>query len=251
MSAYGYELAEDGAAVLGLIVLQSDETIERDFRRMFTSDVPIHVSRVPSEAEVTPETLQQMAGHLTAAASLFPPPIDFAAVGYGCTSGTAQIGAARIAELVQAGTRTAAVTDPLTALVAACGALGVTRLAFLSPYVESVSARLRGALEAQGIASPVFGSFDEPSEAKVVRISRGSIEAAAADLAGQGGAEAVFLSCTNLRTLDVIETIENRTGLPCLSSNQVLAWHMARLAGVAVDVPGRLGRAGGGERHVA
>lgn len=242
MTAYAYELVPETPKPLGLVVLQSDETIEWDFRRMFGPGHPIYVSRVPSEEEVTPEKLQLMAGHLTAAAALFPAPLHFASVGYGCTSGTAQIGAARIAELVQAGTRVDEVTNPLTALVAACAALGVTRLAFLSPYVADVSDRLRGALAEQGVESPAFGSFNEPSEAKVVRIAGPSIEAAAADLADQSDAQAIFLSCTNLRTLDVIASIEARTGLPCLSSNQVLAWHMAQLAGVSADIPGQLGK---------
>ncbi|MEO0916377.1 MAG: Asp/Glu racemase, partial [Pseudomonadota bacterium] len=56
--------------------------------------------------------------------------------------------------------------------------------------------------------------------------------------------EAVFLSCTNLRTLDVIERIEAKIQRPVLSSNQVLAWHLCMLASVShrTDAPGRLFR---------
>ena len=54
-------------------------------------------------------------------------------------------------------------------------------------------------------------------------------------------ADAVFLSCTNLRTLDIIEEIETPLGKPALSSNQVLAWDMARRAGLTLNHPG-LGR---------
>ena len=241
MTLYAYESTPDTARPLGLVVLQSDETIEMDFRRMLAPEVPLYVSRVPSDTEVTPDTLQSMAGHLTASAALFPTPLHFASVGYGCTSGTAQIGPDRIAALVKEGTRTDHVTNPLSALVAACAALGVTRLAFLSPYVADVSGRLRSALAERGIASPTFGSFNEGNESKVVRIAGTSIIAAAQDLASGADVQAVFLSCTNLRTLNVIDQIEAQTGLPCLSSNQVLAWHMARLAGISAAVPGRLG----------
>lgn len=242
MSHYTYTLAGDSAPPVGLIVLQSDETIEGDFRRMLPETVPLYVSRVPSDEEVTPETLQRMAGHLTGAASLFPTPLKFTTVGYGCTSGTAQIGADEIAKLVCAGTQAARVTNPLTALVNACNALDVTSVAFLSPYVADVSDRLRTALADQGIASPTFGSFNEANEANVVRISAASIIDAAKDLANQGKAQAIFLSCTNLRTMDVIEKIEAATGLPCLSSNQVLAWDMTRETGAQTQIPGRLGQ---------
>ena len=241
MTTYSYSSSTDTARALGLITLQSDETIEGDFRRMIPPEVPLYVSRVPSADEVSPETLQTMADHLSASAGLLPRAAKFGAVGYGCTSGTAQIGAARIAGLLQAGVQTPEVSDPLTALIAACRAMDVTRLAFLSPYVVEVSQRLRDCLAQAGIETPVFGSFDEAEEAAVVRIDGPSIIAAALDLAGKGGVDAVFLSCTNLRTLDVIAQIEAQAGIPCLSSNQVLAWHLSQLAGVEAMIPGQLG----------
>ncbi|MEL6196541.1 MAG: aspartate/glutamate racemase family protein [Pseudomonadota bacterium] len=230
---------------LGLIVLQSDETIEDDFRRLLPLSVRLHVTRVRSGAEVTPTTLSAMASDLTGAASLFPRAARFGAIGYGCTSGTAQIGAALVAALVREGASAKAVSNPLTALVAACGHLGLRRLGFLSPYVEAVSARLRAALSEAGIETPVFDSFDEPEEAAVARLSAAAILERGRRLAAQGGVEALFLSCTNLRTLDVIEPLEGETGLPVLSSNQVLAWHLARLAGLPplASLPGTLGEA--------
>ena len=240
MTVYRYDADTIDTPALGLVVLQSDETIEGDFRRMLPAGTPFYVSRVPSAPDVTPQTLQSMARHLTGAAALFPAPVRFAAVGYGCTSGTAQIGAPAIAELIRAGTNTQAVTEPLSALIAACAALGLRRIAFLSPYVADVSQRLRSALTTAGIETPVFGSFNEAEEEKVVRISGASIMDAAQDLMHDSPAEALFLSCTNLRTLDVIAPLEQRLNVPVLSSNQVLAWHMGRCAGVKITGPGRL-----------
>lgn len=240
MTRYRYTSDDLSAPVSGLIVLQTDETIEGDFRRMLPPEHQNYVSRVPSDAEVTSETLQQMASHLTEAARLLPQASTYGVVGYGCTSGTAQIGAKKIAELVRAGVPAAHVTEPLSALVAACAALGLSRLAFLSPYVASVSERLRSELADQHITTPVCGGFDEAEEAKVVRIDAMSIRAAACDLVKSADVDAVFLSCTNLRTLSVIGPLETDLGMPVLSSNQVLAWHMGQLGGFAVSGPGRL-----------
>lgn len=222
-------------ATLGLIVLQSDETIEHDFRRLLpVEDVALYITRVPSAPKVTRETLAQMEAELPGVAWLLPPPLSFDAVGYGCTSGSSVIGPDRIAELVGQGCDTEHVTNPLTALVAACQTLGLSRLAFLSPYVEEVSGTLRGALADRGVGTPVFGSFNEAEETKVAKIDGPSIVNAAIELAKDSAVDAVFLSCTNLRTLDVIGDIETATGKPVLSSNLVLAWHMARLAGCSL-----------------
>ena len=239
---FDYTSVSDSGPALGLIVLQVDETIEGDMRHMLPAHVRLFVSRVPSGDAVTTETLSAMAAHLAQAASLLPQAAGCASVGYACTSGAAEIGPDRVAGFVREGIAAPHVSDPLTALIAACQALGVTRLALLSPYVMDVSERLRDRLRKAGIETPAFGSFEEAQEARVVRIDAASIINAATSLAGLGGVDAIFLSCTNLRTMDVIDRIEAATGLPCLSSNQVLAWDMARGAGFAAVIPGKLGK---------
>ena len=76
-------------------------------------------------------------------------------------------------------------------------------------------------------------SFGEQVESRVARIDPHSIAEAAHALAGDGNMDAVFLSCTNLRTYGILPQLQAQLGLPVLSSNQVLAWHMMRLAGVS------------------
>lgn len=225
--ALPYELVDPGRKTIGLIVLQADETIEADMRRLLPADVDVLVSRVPSGTEVSSDSLAAMAGTLTTAARLFPQGMAFDVVGYGCTSGTAEIGAAEIARLVRDGTDARAVTEPVSALVAACRAQQITRIGLISPYVRAVSDRLIAVLAEAGISVTAFASFDEPEERQVVRIAPQSIYDAAVGLTGDF--DAIFLSCTNLRTLDVLDPIAQATGKPVLSSNQVLAWHLQQL----------------------
>lgn len=229
--SHPYTSAAETGPNLGLIVLQSDETIELDMRRLLPSETPLYISRVPSGTEVTVNTLRNMAGHLTQAANLFPRGLRFDTIGYGCTSGTSQIGTSEIARLTNVGADTKTVTEPVSALLAACEQLDLKRIGFLSPYIEPVSKHLRDILCNNGITTPAFGSFEEATEAKVVRIDTPSIIAAATQIAAQSDIQALFLSCTNLRTLDAIPELEDTLGITVLSSNLVLAWHMARLSG--------------------
>ena len=241
MSLFSYTTVKIQPTRIGVIVLQSDETIERDLRVM-RGDADVFVSRVPSGQEVTAETLESMAGHIAASASLFPQTISFDAVGYGCTSGTAQIGVSKIERLVKFGMQTKTVSQPVSALVAACEHLGLKRIAFLSPYIESVSANLRQVLQDSGVETPTFGTFGEAEEFKVVRISGASVMEAATALVRDSQVDGIFLSCTNLRTLDLITPLEAALDMPVLSSNLVLAWHLAQLSGnpEALSGPGRL-----------
>ncbi|MCP4316249.1 MAG: Asp/Glu racemase [Hyphomicrobiales bacterium] len=234
MTNFEYTTSEPigSRATFGLVVLQTDETIEHDFRRLLPIDnVALYASRVPSGLDVSCETLGEMEKTIPAAVGLFPPWLKFECIGYGCTSASSVIGPARIAELVHGEAETQAVTEPVSALVAACGHLGLSRLGFLSPYVEEVSGTLRSVLAERGVETPVFGSFNEAVEEKVARLSGQSIMDAALEIGASDAVDAVFLSCTNLRTLDVIAQLEARLNKPVLSSNLALAWHMMYLAG--------------------
>ncbi len=239
MSPLPYTLDISTTPKLGLIVLQADETIEHEMRHLMPQYTALHVSRVPSGTAVTPDTLAAMADHLTRAASLFPRGMCFDALGYACTSGAAHIGTDRIADLARAGADAAAVTDPITALIAACRTLGLSRIGFVSPYIGSVSAPMRDILRDQSIDTPAFGSFEQSDESTVVRIDAASLVDAGAQVAVQAPVDALFLSCTNLRTLSAIPALEDRLGIPVMSSNLVLAWHMAQLTGTNVISPSR------------
>lgn len=231
MQVFSFDTAPRPHPALGLVALQVDERIEADLRQLLPQTVDLMVTRVPSGLDVTPQTLARMEGDLPRAAALLPGGVDFDVIAYGCTSGSAQIGPARVAEQVRTEARAARVTDPVSALVAACAALGLRRLALLSPYVEDVSDRLRQVLAQQGIETPVFGSFAEAEEARVARITPASVAQAASTLMEEAPVDALFLSCTNLNTLPAIPGLERASGLPVLSSNLVLAWHMLALAG--------------------
>ncbi|NBC95482.1 MAG: Asp/Glu racemase [Deinococcus-Thermus bacterium] len=231
---------DDGAArraALGLIVLAVDEVIEADVRRLLPDPaVRLHHSRVPSAPEVTTETLATMAETLPAAAGLLPGSAGFDAIGYACTSGATVLGPERVAALVHGTQPGVPVTEPLSALTAACRALGVRQLGLVSPYVAPVSDALVRALDARGIAVTAFGSFEEAEERRVARIAPAAIGEALIAVGG-GDCDAVFASCTNLRALDVAADVEAALGKPVLASNSVLAWHLARLAGLDDPLP--------------
>lgn len=230
---------KDRKPTLGFVILQSDETLETDVRRLFHSEeVYVHFSRVPSDTQTSSNSLVAMADHMQEAAALLPVRSNFKGVAYCCTSASSTIGSARVEEIVRRGCNSPSefVTDPLTAVVAACRSLGVSRIGLVSPFVSEVTKILQNSLTKQGIDVVNFGSFEQEEEFLVARISKESIVDAALTLARDSekrnaGIEAIFLACTNLQTLSSIEEIEAATGIPCISSNLCLCWHMAATVG--------------------
>ncbi len=246
MSAFPYSLSKDEGALprFGVIVLQVDETIEGDLRALLpTRAAKLHGNRIPSGAELTSDALRAMQDNLPAAAALLPD-VPFDVVAFACTSATAVYGRSAVAAMIRKGRATRHVTDPMTALIAAASALGLERIGLVSPYVPTVADPLVQGLEAAGLNVPASVSFGEQVERNVARIDGPSIKAAAGHVAGMAEVDGIFLSCTNLQTLHLIDELEQDLDRPVLSSNQVLAWHMAAVAGVtpARGAPGRLFR---------
>jgi maleate isomerase len=230
-----------GNGALGLIVLKTDETMEVELRGLFeAATLACYHSRIPMRPTITPETLADMARDLPEAAALLPEGTPIAAIGYGCTSGSTVIGPDRVAELVRRAQPAARVTNPISAVMAALTALGTRRIGLLTPYLPEVTEGMRALLAANGFDVARVASFEQGEDRLVARISEASTLAAIRDLAADPSVEAVFASCTNLRTFGIIAAAEAATGKPVVSSNQALGWHMLRLAGVRADGPGRL-----------
>jgi maleate isomerase len=225
---------------LGLIVLSTDENLEREAAQICTpAGVNLLHSRIPSQPDVIPDDLATMAAHLPASAGLLPAHTDV--VGYGCTSGATIIGPERVADLVHGVLPGARVTDPISAVATALEALGARRIAYVSPYVTSVTAPMRAHLARAGIDTVTEGSFNFATDRDVARITERAVRDAIARVTDGQAVDAVFVSCTNLRTFSIIDTVEADLGLPVISSNQALIWQMLRLAGIAgVAGPGRL-----------
>ncbi len=229
-------LPEDYAKQLGLIVLQSDVTIEDEFR-FYLDDVnaSLLVSRIPFENSVTVESLKQMQGHLSDSMSLFPINVEFDCLGYACTSGALHIGTETITDIVSAVRPCAATSNPMHAAIAAMNHMGIGKIAYLAPYSQLVSQTMIDHFEANDIQVADAATFDEAQDKIVGLISPESIKKAATNLLGNSAAEAVFIACTNMKCAQVIPAIEESTGVVALSSNQVLAWHMAALSNIPMS----------------
>ena len=120
--------------MVGLIVLQSDEVIERELRAWLPEHVELLQTRIANDTHVSADTLCAMETELPRAAGLLPGGVDYSAIAYGCTSASTLIGEARVCELINSVLPEVAVTNPITALKTQLQSLGITRIALLTPY---------------------------------------------------------------------------------------------------------------------
>ncbi len=130
MQTAPYELdpSYSESPAMGLIVLQSDETIESEFKQLMPDTVRLFHSRIPMAAEITAETLSEMQTAIPQAAGLFPANVDLSVIGYACTSATTVIGESEVRKLIQRTQPNAQVTNPLTAVKAKLKSIDAQRI---------------------------------------------------------------------------------------------------------------------------
>jgi maleate isomerase len=221
------------------VVAPYDFALDHELWGWTPHGVTLHVTRTPFVAPPgSGEPLERARGYAdleairaTCRTIAAPRP---SATAYMCTSCTFVHGLAGDAAVRQviadSGVGRAITTS--SALLEALAAVGARKVALATPYAPAVTARLADFLGEAGLAvtasvgTTVPGGAARASAAAVVDLVRSLPRA---------GADAIFLSCTNLPTQDVIPGLEAETGLPVLSANLVTMWAALR----AVDrVPG-------------
>lgn len=214
------------------VVAPFDFALDRELWRWAPDDVSLYLTRLPFFT--TPVTVEmavaigdRRALRRATRDVLTPKP---GVVTFACTSGSFVGGAS--GEFVlrrtmhEAGAPTVSTTSG--ALVEALQLLGIRRLAVATPYIDAVTDRLASFLaehEVETVARQglgLLGNIWRVTYAEVVEIVR------AVD---RPDAEALFISCTNLPTYDVIEPLERALGKPVITANQVTMWAALRAIG--------------------
>ena len=227
---------------IGLIVLSNDYVTERDFINLRPSDdVALFTSRVQNARDCTLETLPQMAPHITSAAALLVPDGRLDVVAYACTSGTVVMGYDNIRRSVHTARPDVRVVTPITASLAALDRLGARKLAVLTPYTDDVNGAIATHLTPQEKEICAFTSFHIQDNEMMAALPQQAIYHAALQ-ADRPEAEALFISCTAIRAVDVVERIEETLGKPVVTANQAMVWQSLRWSGcdLAVRDHGRL-----------
>ena len=157
-------------------------------------------------------------------------------IGYGCTaSGFLHTPAEdkALAERIKNETGIPCATSS-RAIVDGLRALGAKKLSLASPYAPWLNARLKQYLTADGFEVLAMQGLSTEAHSTITR----ERILALVDEVMRPDTEAVFISCSNFRTLEIIDGIESRYNLPVVTSNASMMWQMLRLMNDNRDVPG-------------
>ena len=225
---YKPKFIEDSLPKIGLIALSTDYTIEKDFNKIcFDLPMKLFVNRLPFENPMSQKNYLKMSNHLENIAKNILPGEKINTIAYGCTSGTIAIGEENIVKNIQLAKPNCYVTTPITAAVKAIKKLKLKKMAVFAPYPKEVNQTVINYLTNEEIEITSFGSYNLDSDLDVGKVDSINLKQTILEMDTEN-ADAVFVSCTALPILEIIEQIENKIQKPVLSSNQVLIWDSLR-----------------------
>ena len=222
---------------IGLIVLSNDLATERDFINMRSGDddIAILISRVLNHEVCSVENLRDMEPEMTRSASLLIPGYRLDSIAYSCTSGTVVIGYDTIANRIREARPDIPVATPITAALEAFQQFEVNKISVLTPYTDNVNVPIASYLEAHGMEVVAFSSFKFADNESMSKLPPQAIFDAAIK-ADRPDAQALFISCTAIRAVDVVDAIEQAINKPVVTATQALYWQALRSAGYLKSV---------------
>ena len=209
---------------IGLITLGSDFRIEKDFNNIvYGKDIDLYVNRIHCYNPLTNETLAKMADDITDVAKDILPDQKIDCIAYGCTSGTVAAGYDTIKSKINLAKPESKVTTPITAAIKAINKLGIKKISIFTPYTKTINDSIINYFKKENIIVNSLTYFDIDSDLDIGKVDENYLFDVLSKIKLEDS-DALFVSCTALPALSIINRLEKKINKTVLSSNQTLIW---------------------------
>ena len=209
---------------VGLIALASDFMIEKDFINVIKDkDIDFFVNRIECYNPLTSKNLIKMSEKVTEVTKDILPDQKIDCVVYGCTSGTIAAGFNSIEKKVKLAKPEAKLTTPSTAAIKALKKLKIKNISIFTPYSRTLNDEVVDFFKKENFNITSNYYFDIESDFDIGKVDQYYLYEVLSKV-DLKGAEALFVSCTALPVLQIIDKLEKKLNTTVLSSNQALIW---------------------------
>ena len=223
---------------IGLITLSTDLTMESDFYSIINNlPIDVFVNRIKNYNPLTKENLLKMYDQLESVTKDILPNEKINTIAYGCTSGTIAIGKEKIKEKIQIAKPGCYITTPITSAIKALNKMKIKKIAIFTPYPDSVNKTVFDYFSKEKIEVLSFSSFNLNSDAEIGKVDPNYLLEVLTKME-TSSAEGLFVSCTALPVLKILDQVETKIKKTVLSSNQTLIWDSIRSVGYNSPVSG-------------
>jgi maleate isomerase len=229
---------------LGIVVPSSNTNLEPDVVTLLPAGVTAHFTRVGAyDVDAVPdvEEMRKFSSEELESALAMLVAAGVGAVAYGCTGATLWNGPVfdrALTERITAAAGIPAVTAA-GALLEALRALGVSRIGLGTPYADEMMEKAVSFLEAAGIEVLRAVNLGRALSSREQRALTPDVAYSLGRQADDPSAQAIVLSCTDLRAVEIADALERDVAMAVVTSNQALVWAgLGRLGVDPADVHG-------------
>ena len=229
-------------ARLGVLVPSGIMAIEPEFNRMSPEGVSCHYHRFRFAAkgnnEEVVKLLKEAEEYISNASEIithiYPSVVAMTGTGVSFIGGYGYD--QKLIEKIKERNGDLPTTTTSTSVITALHKLGVKKLSMAMPYLEDVSRAAVKFVESNGF-EVINAKWLNKNGLDIARISKETIYHLVKEV-DLSESDAIFISCTNLHTIEIIEKLENDLQKPVITSNQATMWNMLRLAGIKDRITG-------------
>ena len=232
-----FDKGRHARAKIGFVLLATEQTIEDDMFQLRPEGVGVHFARAAIPDSITVESLTRHAGDLARAAETILPDGSLDVICYACTSGSLVIGEENVFAELRKGAPKAEPTSIITAVLNALRTLGATSVAVATPYLDEINQQEADYMAAAGFEITNIQGLNLEKDSDMIRVRPEFLAEFAASV-DTPDADALFISCGALRSLDIIEALEQKVGKPIICSNQAMMWDVLCRAGINDRIEG-------------
>tara|TARA_Y100000816_G_scaffold279490_1_gene251808 strand:+ start:406 stop:1146 length:741 start_codon:yes stop_codon:yes gene_type:complete len=223
---------------VGLIALATDYMIEKDFLSVIKDkEIDFFVNRIECFNPLTSENLIKMSEKVTEVTKDILPNEKIDCIVYGCTSGTIAAGFNSIESKIKKAKPEAKVSAPSESSIKALKKLNINKIAVFTPYPKKLNDEVIEFFKDQKFSISSNSYFDISSDVDIGKVDPDYLYEVLSKME-LNDAEALFISCTALPALSIIDKLEKKIGKFVLSSNQTLIWDTLEKIGKNKSIQG-------------
>ena len=223
---------------VGLITLATDFRIEKDFNDVIKNmDIDLFVNRIHCYFPLTSENLIKMSNTVTEVSEDILPNEKLDCVVYGCTSGTVAAGYENIKNKINQAKPEAKVTTPSTAALNALKKMNIKKISIFTPYSKVLNDDVLNYFKKENFTVTSNSYFDITNDLDIGKVDPDYLYETLCNM-DLGDADALFVSCSAVPALSIIDKLEKKLKKTVLSSNQVLIWDTLQSIGKTQSIEG-------------
>lgn len=221
---------------IGVLAPSSDSVTESDFKRFLPDNVTFHTARLPHSDSTKRghATLDEICGGIEAASATLVQ-VSPEAVVFSCTSGSFHRGEGWDLEVKRRVEESSGAPGIVTAIAVteALRLLAARKIYMVTPYPEEINRLEIEYFARHGVEISDYTYFHCEKSKDVSDILPETIlERIRENRDAIAGCDALFISCTGLRGMEVVERVEEELGKPTVTSNSANIFSALRQLGV-------------------